>query len=254
MSLQKIYRKNVTTETVNLIGLYIEDTWRYQTEDIEIPQFATISNHAVVIGNGITADQFDLTLFLPYRQLTPWGEATQWIYKRDQKNFFTYGCNAIYRNFKLDFLACSGEGIIKEIAENNNEKPSMIYANSKYLEQYPGKFNFLPQNPDFNAGAMAAYMAAFDGHQKVFMLGFDGIDTANNNYNMFAGTPNYPALDYPINESYWVKSLNTVMQVYSDTEFIRVCPTPKFRQPATWRNNLNYRQIDFTQFVLEADI
>jgi hypothetical protein len=103
------------------------------------------------------------------------------MYKRDRKNFFTYGCNAIYRNFKSDFLACSGEGIIKEIAENTNDKPSVIYANSKYLEQYPGKFNFLPQNPDFNAGAIAAYMAAFDGHQKVFMLGFHGVATAKNN-------------------------------------------------------------------------
>ncbi len=254
MSLQKIYRKNITKETVNLVGLYIEDAWRYQTEDIQIPQFTTISNHAVVIGNGVTANEFDLTKILPYRESTPWGETTPWIDKRDRKNFFTYGCNAIYRNFKLDFIACSGEGIIKEIAETTNETPGMIYANSKYLEQYPGKFNFLPQSPDFNAGAIAAYMAAFDGHQKVFMLGFDGIDTANNNYNMFAGTPNYPALDYPINENYWVRSLNAVMQVYSDTEFIRVCPTQKFRQPDAWRNNLNYRQVDFRQFVLEADI
>ena len=86
------------------------------------------------------------------------------------------------------------------------------------------------------------------------MLGLDGIDSSSNNYNMFAGTNNYPPSDYSVNEDYWVRSLNTVMTVYSDTEFIRVCPTKNFRQPETWRNNLNYRQIDFRQFVLEADI
>jgi hypothetical protein len=254
MSLQKIYRKNITTESVNLIGLYIEDQWKYQTEDIEIPQFPTRSDRAVVFGNGVTANEFDLTKILPYRETTPWGQATDWIYKKDTRNFFTYGCNAIYRNYKLDFLTCTGEGIIKEIADTALEKPAVIYTNSKYLEQYPGKFNFLPQNPDFNAGAMAAYMAAFDGHKKVYMLGFDGIDSTNNNYNMFAGTNNYPPLDYPTNESFWVTSLSTVMGVYNDTEFIRVMPTAKFRQPEAWKYFLNYRQIDFRQFVLEADI
>ena len=252
--LQKLYRKDITAETVNLVGIYIEDQWRYQTEDIVIPQFPTLSDHAVVVGNGVTANQFDLTTFLPYRETTPWGAATPWISKRQRRNFLTYGCNAIYRNFKLDFIACTGEGIIKEIAETTMEKAGMSYANAKYLEKYPGEFNFLPQNPEFNAGAMAAYMAAFDGHQRVFMLGFDGIDTPNNNYNMFANTANYPALNYPINEEYWVRSLTTVMNVYSDTEFIRVCPTKKFRTPDAWKDCLNFRQIDFRQFVSEADI
>ena len=255
MSLQKLYRKDITAETVNLIGLYIEDTWKYQTEDIDIPQFDTVSDHAVIIGNGISVNEFDLSVLMPYREVTPWGEATPWIYKRQRKNFFTYGCNAIYRNFKPDFIACTGEGIIEEITNTTLDRADIIfYTYSKYLEQYPGYFNFLPQNPDFNSGAIAAYMAAFDGHKKIYMLGFDGVDSANNNYNKFAGTANYPPLDYPTNEEYWVRSLNTVMEVYSDTEFIRVCPTKKFRQPEKWRNNLNYRQIDFRQFVLEADV
>lgn len=252
--LQKLYRKDITEETVNLIGLFAEDRWRYVTEDISIPQFQTLSDHAVVVGNGVTANQFDLTQFLPYRESTPWGEVTPWISKRQRRNFFTYGCNAIYRNFKLDFVTCTGEGIIKEIAKNTTDKPAMMYANSKYLEKYPGEFHFLPQNPDFNSGAMAAYMAAFDGHSRVFMLGFDGIDTPDNNYNKFAGTPNYPPLAATINEDYWVRSLQTIMQTYSETEFIRVCPTKKFRAPEAWKNCLNYRQIDFRQFVFEADI
>lgn len=255
MSLQKLYRKDITQETVNLIGLYNEDHWIYESEDIEIPQFSTVSDHAVVIGNGISINQIDLTVFLPYRESTPWGEVTPWIYRRDRKNFLTYGCNAIYRNFKLDFVSCVGEGIIKEIAESDRDKTGTVfYTNTKYLELYPGQFDLLPQNPDFNAGAMSAYMAAFDGHKRVFMLGFDGIDNDTDNYNMFAGTANYPPSNYPTKEEYWVRSLNQVMQTYSDTEFIRVCPTKKFRQPDAWRNNLNYRQIDFRQFVSEADI
>jgi hypothetical protein len=254
MSLKKIYRKDLTEETVNLIGVYDQDRWKYQTEDIAIPQFKNKSDRAVVIGNGVTANEFDLTKFLPYRELTPWGEVTSWLFKKQSNNFYTYGCNALYRNYKPDFLICTGEGIVKEIAENNQDKTEIVYANSKFLEKYPGKFNFLPQNPNFDAGAIAAYMAAFDGQKKIYMIGFDGIDSETNNYNMFAGTANYPALNVSINESYWIRSLTNVMTVYSDTEFIRVCPTKNFRQPESWKDQLNYRQITFRQFVLEADI
>lgn len=253
--IQKLYRKDITAETVYLIGLYIEDQWKYQTEDIAIPQHKNLSDYAVVIGNGITANQFDLTKILPYRESTPWGETTEWVCERQIRNFLAYGCNAIYRNFKLDFVSCVGEGIIKEIAESTVDNTGTVfYTNSKYLELYPGKFYFLPQNPSFNSGAMSTYVAAFDGHKRIYMLGFDGIDTPNNTYNIFAGTVNYPALHSDINDSYYVQCLNTVMQVYNDTEFIRVCPTKNFRQPDIWRYNLNFRQIDFRQFVVEADI
>lgn len=255
MTIKKIYRRDLSAETVNLVGLYIKSGWRYMTEDIDIPQVDILSDHAVVVGNGISGTSFDLAQILPYRQTTQEGETTPWSTKRQIKNFLTYGCNAIYRDYKLDFVCCTGKGIIKEIAESNLDNTNIVfYTNTKYIEQYPGKFSFLPQDPDFNSGAIAAYMAAFDGHKKVYMLGFDGVDNPDNNYNRYAGTLNYPPLDHPTNESYWVRSLNTVMQVYSDTEFVRVCPTKKFRQPDMWRNNLNYRQIDFRQFVLEADV
>jgi len=252
--LQKLYRKSSQAEDVNVVGLYLDDKWNYQKEEIELPQFDTLSDHAVVIGNGITSNEFDLTLILPYRETTEWGEIGPWVYKRQIRNFFTYGCNAIYRNYKPDFIVANGDGIVQEIANYTNDKTSVIYSNSKNLQKYPGKFVFTPQNPELNAGATAAYMAAFDGHKKVYMLGFDGIDSPNNNYNVYAGTPNYPAADVTINEESWVRNLSAVMSVYSDTEFIRVMPTPDFRQPEAWRYFLNYRQINFRKFVLEAGV
>ena len=252
--LSEIYRKDIAKEEVNTVGLFLNDKWQYQTEDIAIPQFKTLSNHAVVIGNGNTCHEFDLTKLIPSRESTQWGEVGPWIDKRRRRNFFTYGCNAIYRNFKPDFIVATGDGIVKEIAESTVDKSNVIYTYSKNLERYPGKFNILPQNPNFNAGALAAYMAAFDGHKKVFLLGFDGVDSQLDNGNMFAGTVNYPDKTYPTNTEFWTRSLDTVISVYKNTEFIRVCPTAGYTQPEIWKYNLNYRQIDFRQFVLEADI
>jgi hypothetical protein len=253
-TISKLYRKDIAHEEVNTVGLFLNDQWQYQKEEITISQFNNLANHAVVIGNGKTCNEFDLTKILPSRATTRWGEIGPWVDKRQRRNFFTYGCNALYRNYKPDFLIATGDGIVKEIAESRADKSNVVYTYSKNLEKYPGKFNILPQNPDFNAGAIAAYMAAFDGHKKVFLLGFDGVDSLIDNGNMFADTPNYPAKDYPTNTEFWIRSLNTVMSVYSDTEFIRVCPSKDYIQPEMWKFNLNYRQIDFRRFVLEADI
>lgn len=252
--LEKIYRKDINEENVNTVGFYLNDEWRYQKEPIPITQIPIKSNNALVIGNGKTGHEFDLTKILPYRETTPWGEVGQWQYKRQISNFYTYGCNAIYRNLRPDFVIATGKNFINEIAASTYCSENVVYTNLKFLEQYPSKFHAIPQNPEFNSGAIAAYLAAFDGHKKVFMLGFDGIDTPGDIYNMYADTPNYPAKSAPINQEFWDRSLNSVMQVYSDTEFIRVCPTKDFVQPELWKYNLNYRQVDFRQFVVEADI
>jgi len=253
-TLQKLYRKNITAENINTVGLYIDDEWKYQKEPLPITQIPARSKNAVVIGNGISGHQFDLSIFLPYRETTDWGEIGPWKYKRQVNNFYTYGCNAIYRNFKPDFVVATGKDFINEIANSTYCLENIVYTNLKYLEQYPNKFHAVPQNPELNSGAIAAYLAAFDGHSKVFMLGFDGVDSNQDNYIFYADTPNYPSRSSVINEEYWVRSLNHIMTVYNNTEFIRVCPTRRFRQPEMWKYNLNYRQIDFRQFVLEAGV
>lgn len=253
-TLQKIYRKDITAENVNIVGLYIDDDWKYQKEAIPIQKIKLPSDNAVVIGNGKHGHKFELHRLMPFREITAWGEVSDWNYRRQRKNFFTYGCNALYRNYRPDFLIATGDNFIKEIGNNDYCNENIVYANTKYLEQYPGKFNLIPQNPELNSGAIAAYIAAFDGHKKVYMLGFDGIDNFDDNYNAYADTPNYPTKSQPINEEYWVRSLNNIMSVYNNTEFIRVCPTKKFRQPESWKYNLNYRQIDFRQFVLEVGV
>lgn len=253
-NLQKIYREDLLSENINTVGLYINDEWTYHKENLNVPKLEKIANYAVVIGNGQSSRQFDLSLFLPTRQTSAWGERSQWEIKKQTKSFYTYGCNATYRDHRPDFLIATGDGFIKEIAESDYCANNVVYTNLKYLEQYLNKFNFIPQNPEFNSGAIAAYLAAFDGHKKIYLLGFDGIDNLIDNYIFYADTNNYPSRSTPMSEEFWVRSLDTVMKTYSDTEFVRVTPTKLFRQPEAWKYNLNYRQIDFRQFVLEADV
>jgi hypothetical protein len=252
--LQELYRENYNEESANIVGLYIDNQWQYQKEVMSISPSRTKFTNAVIVGNGITSRQFDLTLLMPYREVTPWGEVSGWKNKRQHKNFHTYGCNALYREFNPDFLVATGDAIVNEIANNDYCNDNVVYTNSKYLEQYPNKFSFIPQNPEFNAGTIAAYLAAFDEHKKVFLLGFDGIDSHTDNYNIYSGTNGYLDNSSGVSENFWVKGLGLVMKTYPDTEFIRVGPTEFFRQPEEWKYYLNYRQINFRQFVIEIDL
>ena len=253
--IDRLYRKDYTGEHVNTVGLYHEQKWHYEKEFVTNPfTNLPLSNRAVVIGNGISRLEFDLTHFLPSRETTAWGEFTPWMPPKSAKKFNTYGCNALYRNFRPDFVVATGTDIIQEIANSDYTNNNVVYANGQVVAQYSEKFHYIPQDLSFNSGAIAAYLAAFDGHKRVFMIGFDGIDNTNDNYNVYAGTNGYPTKDTTISESFWTIGLYNVMKMYEDVEFFRVAPTDTFRTPEPWKYLLNYRTINFRQFVCEADL
>jgi hypothetical protein len=249
----KEYRKNYSGQDVNTVGLYIDTKWKYEKEFISNPfiNLTPLKEHAVVIGNGISRLGFDLKHFLSFKSGIL---DTQWNKAYSPRKFYTYGCNALYRDFKTDFLIATGDEIIKEIAESDYCNNNVVYANDWVLSEYTGKFHHIPQNPGFDSGAIAAYLAAFDGHKKVFLLGFDGNDSLETNYNVYINTNGYPKNNQIVPEEFWIRSLDSIMNTYSDTEFIRVMPKVSYRTPEPWKYRLNFRTIDFRQFVLEADV
>lgn len=250
--LKKIYRNTYDGEHVNLVGTYKNSDWEYTKEFVN-PSFEVkpLSDRAIVIGNGESRLGFDMRQFMPFKT----GPLdTKWSNQLAVKKFYTYGCNALYRDFAPDFLFATGDKIIKEIVDSGYTDDHVVYANSWVLPQYPNKFQLIPENPGFNSGALAAYMAAFDGHKRVFLLGFDGNDTPNLNSNVYNDTNGYPPKSYHTVEHFWVDALKIVMDTYDNTEFIRVAPTTNFRTPEAWKYNINFRTISFRQFVLEADI
>lgn len=250
-SITKLYRKDYRGEDVVTNRIYQDSKWNPTTEFIA-KSFSSdlLSDRALVIGNGTSRLDFNLARLLEYRV----GSLNNWKPAQQVKKFYTYGCNALYRDYRPDFLVATGDSLVNEIAESGICDRYIVYAYNTSLMEHPGKFHLIPQNPRFNSGALAAYLAAFDGHKKIYMMGFDGNDTPNYNYNVYAGTANYPELRTTILEDYWVHSLLQVMATYNDVEFIRVAPTTGFRTPEPWKFCTNFRTIDFRQFTLEADV
>ena len=247
--IQQLYRKDYIGESVVKQLTYVNNAWE------QILEFAPnnvvnnqISNKAVVLGNG------------PSRtELYPQGDLFG-LLKNHKGGLLasgavqTYGCNAIVRDFIPDFVVCNDE-LASEMVNGGYCEQTIVYGNANLVLDYPGKFYLTPQDPSWDMGAIAAYLACFDGHQTVYLLGFD-THSGEGYYhmNVYAGTPGYPQIPEPTTEAFFTKTMLEVMGTYPKVDFVRVTPTSTFYMPEEWKYQLNLRQITFNEFVKEVDL
>jgi hypothetical protein len=223
--LKQIYRSSYAGESIVTELNLSNNEWDPVTEFVPNSVFNThVTTQAIAIGNGPTRNEFDLTHIARHRG---------GILARDKLQ--SYGCNYLYQEFTPDFLVATDRDKVKTIAESGYCDDHIVYTNAQYVLEYPGKFYLTPQNPAFDAGSLAVYLACFDGHSKVFLLGYDGYS------------------DRP-EDVFWVKTLCAIMETYSAVDFVRVCPTARHECTEELQQRVNFRQISFRDFVLEADI
>lgn len=183
---------------------------------------------AFVLGNGVSRKNIDLTQL---RQHGP-----------------IYGCNALYREFVPDVLVATDRPIAAAIQQSGYAKTNTFYTRRPIED--------LGANPvpkayfGYSSGPIATAIAAQDGHQQIYMLGFDMGPVENNRFNnIYAGTEFYKSTDsQPTFTGNWVKQLIRIVQDYPNTEFVRVCgqttaPVPEFYKVA------NLKSVDIQLFT-----
>ena len=248
-NLKQIYRSNYAGENVVSTLVLHDGEWDPTTEFVPNRVINThTTTQAVAIGNGESRANFDLR-FIQYHQAGIGGAET----------LQSYGCNALYRDFTPDFLIAVGDEIIKEIADSGYTNNNIVYTNAGAVLDNPGKFYLIPQNLSYDAGSLAAYMACFDGHKKVFLIGYDQYDNqhqhAGGNYNnIYKGTNGYLDTNEVQNGKFISSTLFNVMTTYSDVEFVKVMPEKTWWVADEILPLPNFRQIDYNEFRTEADL
>ena len=224
--LKQIYRSSYAGESIVSELVLSQNEWEPKTEYIANSVFSTYTTkQAIAIGNGPSRQGFDLKLIKNHRG---------GLFARDKLQ--SYGCNlVINEGFEPDFLIATDPAKVEEVANSNYSTDHIVYTNAQYIVKHPGKFYLIPQNPSYDAGAMAAYLACFDGHKKLFLLGYDSYDN-------------------DAEHAFYIKTLTMVMDTYKETEFVRVCPTRKSACSTQLHSRVNFRQISFRDFVIEADV
>jgi len=240
--LQKLYRSSYVGETITTEMRHSGGRWDMETEFVPNSVINNqISNKAVIIGNGVSRKGFPLNPIQQHKGGLLAAGAIQ-----------SYGCNAVYRDMKPHFLVVGGsDEIIQEVLESGYCDTNIVYASSQNVISYPGKFYLVPQDVQFNTGAVATYLACFDGHKTIYMLGFDA-EHGELETNYYQGTNAYSG--NANTSSYYVKALAQIMNLYDDVDFVRVMPTLKAEMPEEWKYITNLRQITYRDFTLEIDL
>lgn len=245
LQLSRKYRRGYTGEDIIVERKHEGQKWWDVTESVaNAVTNNQISNRAVIIGNSPGRLDFDLNNLKKSSGLL------------GAKTLQTYGCNALYRDFATDFLVATGNnGIIEEIANSSYASDHIVYTNSIHLLEHPGKFYLIPYDPYADAGTTAAYIAAFDGHKKIYMLGFDGYDLPGHNSNVYADTNGYDSKwGFDVEGDKLINNRVQLCNVYSDVDFVWVTVRGRntMPEPLKWVNN--FRQISFRDLVLECDL
>lgn len=181
-----------------------------------------ITTQAIVIGGGETAKRFPLKKIADHKGGILGSNKLQ-----------TYGTNDMFKHVKCDFHVAIGPDNVKELLKAGHHKKTIVYSNSSRVLENPGKLYLLPQDPPFNAGTCAAYLAAFDGHTKVFLLGYETEEAER---------------------PFWVKASKLVFETYPDTEFVYITEERSGTFPDEWASLSNVRHISVREFIMEADI
>ena len=158
---------------------------------------------AFVCGNGISRQSVDLN------QLQPLGKI--------------YGCNGLYRDFEPDCLVATDKPIAEAIQHSGYSTTHRFHTRKPIHE-----LGALPVPKKYygnSSGPIATALAALDGHQTVYLLGFDLGPTIDSKFNnVYAGTDFYKSLDaVPTYTGNWVKQLCIIAQDFPQSTFIRVC-------------------------------
>ena len=160
---------------------------------------------AFVCGNGVSRQAVDLN------QLKLLGKI--------------YGCNGLYRDFEPDCLVATDKPIAETI-QNSGYSNLHRFHTRKPIPKL-GALSVPKKYHSNSSGPIATALAALDGHQTVYLLGFDMGPTVNQKFNnVYAGTDFYKKPDAaPTYTGNWVKQLCTIAQDFSQITFIRVCGT-----------------------------
>jgi hypothetical protein len=163
-------------------------------------------NIAFVLGNGVSRSSIPPNLLSKYGKI--------------------YGCNALYREYRPDYLIAVDTKMIKEITEAGYHRNNEVWTNpNRYTREIQG-LNLFNPNLGWSSGPSALNLASQHRYHTIYILGFDyeGIGKKSELVNnIYAGTHNYKKLNERATYfGNWTRQTSTCIKKNSKVKYIRV--------------------------------
>lgn len=216
------YRKDYDGEFIITQSVWSGGKKRQTREWVANPiENQHISGRAVCIGADHDTDQFDYTILQRHR-----GGLL------GSKKLQTYGLGFAAKQMRLDFTVETDDTVLKELINLHYYKDNVIYTTPRNCLKYPGVFYLTPYNPVIIKHALALYLAAFDGHKEIFMLGYNQYTNAGN--------------------TAWQAHVAQVIEAYLGTKFI-IVGTPH-HAVQSWLEFPNVEKMTYREFISYCDV
>jgi hypothetical protein len=180
-----------------------------------------ISGRAACIGSDIDKSTFDYTRLQKHR-----GGLL------GNKKLQTYGVGSIATEMRLDFAVELNPNKLNEIKTTGYQVDNIVYTSPRHCIASPGEFYLIPYNPPILPEAQLLYLAAFDGHHEVFLLGYNN--------------------DTPVENPYWTNQITDVINSYKAVIFYLV--GVESNMPESWRSCANTKVLTYRDFVSYCDV
>jgi hypothetical protein len=180
-----------------------------------------ISGRAACIGSSTDADRFDYTRLQRHR-----GGLL------GSKKLQTYGTGPIALKMRLDFTVETNAEQLKQLTNIQYQENNIVYTTSRNCISNPGEFYIVPHRPRLLDLALLLYISAFDGHQEIFLLGYNN--------------------DTPIDSADWINQIKLVIDTYTGIKFYLV--GEKSNIPGSWLECANTQAMNYREFISYCDV
>ena len=189
-----------------------------------------ISGRAAVIGNG--QSRYNTKFNGKLNLKTKIEEHSGWHLGR--KRLQSYGSEGCWREMQCDFYVEFAQEKLEELKTEKYQERVSVYTHARNCIDDPGQYYLVPYGVRGKSIAVATWLACFDGHKEVFLLGVDALDNKDNPDEKVIKGMNAVFLDYPSVKFYYVSDGASAHGV--------------------WRKNLNFEQMGYAEFVSYCDI
>ena len=216
------YRQDYAGEFVILETRWSKGKKVERREWIENPiQNQHISGRAVCIGSSVDRFRFDYTRLQRHRGGLLGSKKVQ-----------TYGVGDITQEMRLDFALESDQQKLKQILATKYQENNIVYTTPRNCIDIPGEFYLIPQHPRLIDIAAILYLAAFDGHREIFLLGYN--------------------VETPVDQPSWTTQVRQVIDAYAGIKFYLI--GEKSNMHDVWMEAVNTEHLDYGDFIGYCDI
>ena len=157
-----------------------------------------------------------------------------------------YACNAVYRDYRPDYLVAVDTKMVEEINQAGYQKNSSVWTNYNIKYKNFEKFNYFEPNLGWSSGPTALNLATSHDPHEVYIFGFDYSGLNGKLNNVYANTFNYKNSKDPATyNGNWLKQTETIIKTNPNINYFRV-NVENFYE-TNWKYP-NYKSVLFKDF------